>query len=235
MRMKKAWLLLGSVLLFLLFALVRSISPSLAYLCLFGGILLLLVAISFLASPAQVQTARTRVIVSPPPEPIKPKLSIPLSAQKAHAVFSDEQFELFAAAVIIGGEHSGHTFVRHTGKKGDKGVDVLLQDLFRRRVCVQAKRYKLGNTVKSSQVREFSASIGRYRAYSGYIVTTSTLTRDGKDHINDENLRAAHQQGGKEMHLIDHQRLDELLRTYPTQIEKAWKDVLAKHAENSSQ
>jgi hypothetical protein len=221
MCMKKAWLFLGSVLLLLLFALVRSMSASLAYLCGFGGILLLLVAISFLASPTHVQPTRTRVTVSPPPEPVRPKLSIPLSAQKAHAVFTDKQFELFAAAMIIGGEYLGHTFMRHTGKAGDKGVDVLLNDQFRRRVCAQAKRYRLGNTVKSSQVREFSASIGRYRAHSGYIVTTSALTRDGKDHIADENLRASHGQGGKEMHLIDAHRLDELLRAHPVAIEKA--------------
>ena len=33
------------------------------------------------------------------------------------------------------------------------------------------------------------------------------------------------------MHLIDHQRIDELLRTHATEIEKAWKLVLEKYGE----
>lgn len=233
--MKKVWLFLGAAALFLASVLTHAKSPGLAYLGLFGGSVLLLIALSWLAFPPQIQPVRTQVAVSPLPEPTRPEPSVPQSAQEAHATLSDEQFELFAAAMIIGGEHHEYTFMRHCGKTGDKGVDLLLKDQFGRRICVQAKRYKPGSTVKSSQVREFSASIGRYRAQSGYIVTTSTLTRDGKDHLADEQFRLAHGLGGKEMYLIDHQRLNELLRTRSSQIAKAWKEVLAKHAEYISQ
>ncbi|GCF10879.1 restriction endonuclease [Dictyobacter arantiisoli] len=233
--MRNVYLLWMALSLFLLFVVVRSISPVLAFFSIVGGTLLLLVFLSLVCSSGTKRAVTSRVIVrvTPPPEPVRSRLSIPTTAQMAHAKLNDFEFELFAAAVIIGGEHLGHTFARHCGKTGDKGTDVVLKDRFSRRVCVQAKRYRLGNAVKSSQVREFSSSIRRYRAHSGYIVTTSTLTRDGIDHVADENLRAPRGQGN-EVHVIDHQRLNDLLRSHPAEIERAWQHVLAQHTESTS-
>ena len=164
--MKKVWLFLGAVALFLAFVLAHARSPGLAYLGLFGGSMLLLIALSWLAFPPQVQSVRTRVAVSPPPELTRPEFSIPQSAQEAHAALSDEQFEVFAAAVIIGGEHQEYAFMRHCGKKGDKGVDVLLKDQFGRRICVQAKRYKPVFTVKCVSLVPRSEDIGLRAAIS---------------------------------------------------------------------
>ncbi|GHO88137.1 restriction endonuclease [Dictyobacter formicarum] len=233
--MRSMLLPLGALFLFLLFALVRLSVPALAFVCFLGGTLLVLLWLSLLCASAPRRAAKSRVAVRavPSPEVVRPRLSIPTTAQMAHAKLSDVEFELFAAAVIIGGERLGHTFVRHCGKTGDKGTDVVLRDRYTRPVCVQAKRYRLGSAVKSSQVREFSSSIRTYRAHSGYIVTTSTLTRDGINHVADENARAPRGEG-KEMHVIDHQRLNELLRSYPVEIERAWQYILAQQVEKSS-
>ncbi len=229
--MIRALLFAPSVLLFLVFMLVRSAHPGFSYISLFTSIIFLFVALSFLTSPTRVRPSQTRVRASPPPESVRPGLSIPLTAQKAHATLTDLQFELFAAAVIIGGEQRGYTFLRHCGKSGDRGVDVLLKDHLGQIVCVQAKKYKVGNTVKAHQVREFSAAIGGYWSRCGYLVTTSTLTHEGKKHIADENFRSTRGHG-KEMHMIDQQRLDEPLRTYTAEIDKAWKNILENHVEN---
>ena len=69
------------------------------------------------------------------------------------------------------------------GRSGDGGVDgVIDQDaLGLDRIYVQAKRYKDGNTVGASDIRDFFGSLDRFQANEGLFVTSSNFTPAAKE------------------------------------------------------
>lgn len=93
------------------------------------------------------------------------------------------------------------------GKSGDDGVDgVVDQDaLGLDRVYVQAKRYKLDNSVGPAAIREFSGSLELHKASKGIFVTTSSFTSSAKDTA--ERL-------GKRIVLVDGKMLTQLMIKY---------------------
>jgi restriction system protein len=72
---------------------------------------------------------------------------------------------------------------RAIGRSGDDGVDgVIDQDaLGLDRVYVQAKRYKQGNNIGPSAIRDFFGSLDRHKATKGLFVTTSTFSPSAKE------------------------------------------------------
>lgn len=76
------------------------------------------------------------------------------------------------------------------GGSSDGGVDgVVNQDaLGLDRVYIQAKRYKDGNTVGSSQIRDFIGALNIRRANKGLFVTASTFTREAEESARNANL-----------------------------------------------
>jgi restriction system protein len=69
------------------------------------------------------------------------------------------------------------------GRSGDGGIDgVIDQDaLGLDRVYVQAKRYRIENSVSEAQIREFSGSLGAAKANKGVFVTTSYFTQSAEN------------------------------------------------------
>lgn len=76
------------------------------------------------------------------------------------------------------------------GGSSDGGVDgVINQDaLGLDRVYIQAKRYKDGNTVGASQIRDFIGALNIRRANKGLFVTASTFTREAEESARNANL-----------------------------------------------
>lgn len=72
---------------------------------------------------------------------------------------------------------------RAIGRSGDDGVDgVIDQDaLGLDRVYIQAKRYKAGNNIGSSAIRDFFGSLDRHKASKGLFVTTSTFSPSARE------------------------------------------------------
>lgn len=76
------------------------------------------------------------------------------------------------------------------GGSSDGGIDgVINQDaLGLDRVYIQAKRYKDGNTVGASQIRDFIGALNIRRANKGLFVTASTFTREAEESARNANL-----------------------------------------------
>lgn len=72
---------------------------------------------------------------------------------------------------------------RALGQTGDNGVDgVIDQDpLGVDQIYIQAKRYKEGNTVGSSDIRDFFGSLSLKKATKGIFVTTSAFTSSARE------------------------------------------------------
>lgn len=221
--MRNTWMFATVIFLFVLFAVARSSYPVIAYVSLFGGILCLLVTLSFVVSPPQMQPAHARVVV--PPQPIKPSYSIPLTTHEALQMLDPRTFELFAAALIIGGQMNSHTFHQYTGKSGDFGIDAILINRYKQKAGIQAKLYKPRHSIGTEQMNSFVGALNHYGFLEGHFVTTSHFTKGAK---------AVAARSQKRIHLIDGNDIDDYLQRQPAAIEKAWKAVLAKHAENNS-
>jgi restriction system protein len=72
---------------------------------------------------------------------------------------------------------------RALGRSGDDGVDgVIDQDaLGLDRIYVQAKRYRDGNNVGPSAVRDFFGSLDRFKASKGLFATTSSFSSAARE------------------------------------------------------
>lgn len=68
--------------------------------------------------------------------------------------------------------------VRHTGKSGDYGADIIARDWLCRKVVVQCKHYHRPVGVKA--VQEVIAAREYYRAAIAIVVTNSTFTKSAK-------------------------------------------------------
>ena len=88
--------------------------------------------------------------------------------------------DLLVAMGFGGGDpEMGHRL----GRTGDGGIDGVIQEdvLGLDAVYVQAKRYKDGNNVGATTIREFIGSLVGNRATKGVFVTTSKFTADARD------------------------------------------------------
>ena len=90
------------------------------------------------------------------------------------------------------------------GGPGDEGVDgvVRLDRLGLDPIYVQAKRWNVAHAVSSKEMRDFIGSLQIKNAARGVFITTSTFTSDA--------IEAA-KKGGKQIVLIDGQRLAQLM------------------------
>jgi restriction system protein len=93
---------------------------------------------------------------------------------------------------------------QHLGRSGDGGIDgAIAQDqLGLDVVYVQAKRYRPGNSVPVSAVRDFAGALESHKANKGVLVTTSHFTRASRNFIKAVSRRIV---------LINGQRLANLL------------------------
>ncbi len=96
---------------------------------------------------------------------------------------------------------------RALGQSNDGGVDgVIDQDVLGLdRVYVQAKRYRPGNNVGASAIRDFFGSLDRFKAAKGLFVTTSAFTQEAEETAKFLSKRIV---------LIDGMRLAQLMIRY---------------------
>lgn len=113
-----------------------------------------------------------------------------------------EQFELVALNILRQAGY-GHESIEpvHTGQSGDGGIDgwLPLDRLGLQRVFVQAKRYKEGNNVSSSSIRDFVGAMLQKGARIGVFVTLSDFTRDAFDTAEKISDRTVHLLNGKKL------------------------------------
>lgn len=115
-------------------------------------------------------------------------------------------FELLISQLL---ERMGFKDVYISGGASDKGVDIeaYIEDPFghRERVIVQCKHQAPSNKIKPTQVRDFAHAIEREKAHGvrkGYFITSSYFSPEC---FEEENC-------GKNMELIDRDRLEKLLK-----------------------
>lgn len=201
----------------LLLALLWSLSPALSFVLGVVAVICSFVALAFLFTPP----VREKLI--PPPatdssliqsEVQAQSLSIPTTLAEMYKM-DPTDFEVFSAAVIIGGLNEGHRFIDHSGRRGDRGVDIRLQNQIGLRVVVQSKRYVPPRRVRPTEVRDFAGAIQTHEAIYGYFVTTSAFTSGALDEKRSfERIRT-----------IDGQGLERLLQTRATQIAQAYDNI----------
>ncbi len=90
------------------------------------------------------------------------------------------------------------------GRSGDEGIDGIIKEdkLGLDVVCIQAKRYKKGNTVGRPTVQAFAGSMEGYRAKKGVLITTSVFSKEAYEYIRKIERKIV---------LIDGARLAELM------------------------
>lgn len=72
----------------------------------------------------------------------------------------------------------GYIFVKHSGKSGDFGADVIARTLFLRKIVVQCKSYS--HKVGVRAVQEAIAARQYYGASRAAVATNSTFTRSAQ-------------------------------------------------------
>ena len=94
-------------------------------------------------------------------------------------------FERLVVALLLSMGYGGSAKEagRALGQSNDGGVDgVIDQDVLGLdRVYVQAKRYRPGNNVGPSAIRDFFGSLDRFKAAKGLFVTTSGFTHEAEE------------------------------------------------------
>jgi restriction endonuclease Mrr len=168
-------------------------------------------------------TVRKKPVALSPPSPtlqnqVSLPQNIPLTLPDVIKKLSHEEFELFSAAIIIG-QGNGHQFVRHSGKSGDRGVDVHMKTREGNLVIVQAKHHALTNTVGSPALQRFGGALHQHKPVYGFIVTTSSFSS--------EAIRYSNSHGGR-IRMIDGHEIEVLLRTQPHAVAKAYTDIQEK-------
>lgn len=227
--MKSAWLfvvclLLSCVLIFV--PLPAALKFLLLLLDVFTilGSLALLVSIHPQSRPQGVNQSRVPVQLSQEiaVQPALPKNdlphgvpAIPRTTREVLAKMTSEQFEWFSVAIILG-LREGHTFMRHCGGRGDRGVDAKLRNKYNFIIAVQSKYYSSTHCVPPKEIRDFAGSIPAHNANYGYFVTTSTLTKQAQTEL--EARRGL-------IRLIDGRLIDIYLQSHYRDIALAWQDL----------
>jgi restriction system protein len=89
------------------------------------------------------------------------------------------------------GYGESETAIEHVGGPGDEGIDgIIHQDtLGLQRIYVQAKRYKLENTIGRGDIQKFVGALAGQGANGGVFITTSSFSAEAKDYAS-KNLNA---------------------------------------------
>jgi len=106
------------------------------------------------------------------------------------------------------------TAIEHVGGPGDEGIDgIIHQDtLGLQRIYVQAKRYKLENTIGRGDIQKFVGALAGQGANGGVFITTSSFSADAKDYaIRNLNARVV---------LIDGTEFGDLMVRYGIGVQK---------------
>ncbi len=233
--MKRIWLFVPCLVLTCLFIFV-SLPAALRFLLLFIDVFLVFGSLA-LAVSSHPQPDRPRSV--PLPQPSQSRVAVQLSQQalpqqvlpqenlpmgvpaiprttrEILAKMTSEQFEWFSAAIIIG-LREGHTFMKHCGGSGDRGVDVKLRNKYGFIIAVQSKLYSPTHFVPPKEIRDFAGSIPGHNANYGYFVTTSGLTKQAT--IELEARRGL-------IRLIDGRLIDVYLQSRYREIALAWQEV----------
>ena len=226
---KQTRLILSALLVlpWLLLLIGRSIlSPLFSCLLGFVAIICTCIALTFLfLPPMQRKPAASQSLPSHAPESSLPPqqsalppethpqnlLPIPRTLADVHKM-SPTEFEIFSAAVIVA-LGQGHRFLSHSGRTGDQGVDVRLQNAYGLLVVVQCKLYAPRHRVGSREMREFRGTIVMHDAAYGYFITSSTFTP------------AAYQVKDTRIRLIDGPYLETLLQHRQHESAEAFTDI----------
>lgn|GEM_PF-4194364 len=94
---------------------------------------------------------------------------------QAHAFYAltPTEFEVYVGDVL---GRNGYRDIEHTGRSGDRGVDLRCTDPRGRRVAVQCKHHVRGQNVGDDVVRNLIGSLGLSGAQRGILVTSSGFT-----------------------------------------------------------
>ena len=108
------------------------------------------------------------------------------------------------------------------GRTGDGGIDGIIKEdrLGLDVIYLQAKRYAIGNTVPSREVRDFTGSLEGHGAQKGVLITTSNFSKDGIDFV--KRLQQ------KKIVLIDGEKLSQLMIDYNIGVSEARSYVIKK-------
>lgn len=89
----------------------------------------------------------------------------------------------------------------------DDGIDGIIYEdkLGLDKIYIQAKRYKLDNTIGKPQIQQFSGALDEQKATKGVFITTSTYTKEAKQYVEKLN---------KKIVLIDGQELARYMIEY---------------------
>jgi restriction endonuclease Mrr len=99
--------------------------------------------------------------------------------------FSPSEFEEFVG-LLLG--LSGYRDVRHVGKSGDLGADLLACDAWGNLIIIQCKKYSQGKNIGTPDLQRFVGAIVRYKARKGIFVTTSSFTKQALDYVKDKPI-----------------------------------------------
>jgi restriction system protein len=89
----------------------------------------------------------------------------------------------------------------------DDGIDGIIYEdkLGLDKIYIQAKRYKLDNTVGKPQIQQFSGALDEQKATKGVFITTSSYSKEAKQYVQNLN---------KKIVLIDGQELARYMIEY---------------------
>ena len=89
----------------------------------------------------------------------------------------------------------------------DDGIDGIIYEdkLGLDKIYIQAKRYKLDNTVGKPQIQQFSGALDEQKATKGVFITTSSYSKEAKQYVEKLN---------KKIVLIDGQELARYMIEY---------------------
>jgi len=123
---------------------------------------------------------------------------------------SSEQFEQFTGVVLEVVLH--HTNIRHMGKSGDEGADLLTYDEQGLSV-VQCKKWAPPGKIGSDVLQKLVGAIVHHGARSGWLVTTTTLTPNAHKYL------AAHYGS---IRLLVGPDLVEICQSHAEALDRAW-------------
>lgn len=128
---------------------------------------------------------------------------------------SPEQFEQFTGVVLEVALQ--HTNIRHMGKSGDEGADLLTDDEHGLPAVVQCKKWAPPGKIGSDVLQKLVGAIIHYGARSGWLVATTTLTGSARKYL------AAHY--GR-IRLLVGPDLVEICQRHAEELDRVWQPYL---------
>ncbi len=117
-------------------------------------------------------------------------------------------FESLVVRLLVAMGYGGIEDARVVGGSGDDGIDGIINSdkLGFEKICIQAKRYDIGNNVSNQEIRNFSGALLQKGVTKGVFITTSSFT--------DKAIRAAKSITQQKIILIDGTKLTNLMIDY---------------------